>query len=156
MIIIDIPGVKTIQAEYLVLDYNGTLAVDGTLISGAGEMLNSLSEKINIHVITADTFGKAAENLKNVKCSLKVISGKDQTQQKNEFIHSLGKDKVIAIGNGANDALMLKNASLGIALIQKEGACSNTLFSADIVCTSIIDALELIKNPLRIAATLRI
>ena len=77
-------------------------------------------------------------------------------QQKNDFIHSLGKDKIIAIGNGANDALMLKNAALGIALIQKEGACSNTLFSADIVCTSIIDALELIKNPLRIAATLRI
>jgi len=156
MIAIDIPGVKTIQAEHLVLDYNGTLAVDGNLIPGAGEMLNSLSEKINIHVITADTFGKAAENLKNVKCSLKVISGNHQTQQKNEFIHSLGINEVIAIGNGANDALMLKNAALGIALIQKEGACSNTVFNADIVCTSILDALELLNNPLRIAATLRI
>jgi P-type E1-E2 ATPase len=152
----EIPGVKTIQAEHLVLDYNGTLAVDGTLISGACEMLNGLSEKINIYVITADTFGKAAQNLKNVKCSLKVISGNDQTQQKNEFIHSLGKDSVIAVGNGANDALMLKNSAIGIALIQKEGACANTVFSADIVCTSIIDALELLNNPLRITATLRI
>jgi P-type E1-E2 ATPase len=156
MIIIDIPGVKTIQAEHLVLDYNGTLAVDGKLIECVEKTLNGLSGKLNIYVVTADTFGKAAENLKNVKCILKVISGKDQTQQKNEFIHSLGKDKVIAIGNGANDALMLKNAALGIVLIQKEGACSNTIFSADIVCKSIIDALELIKNPLRIAATLRI
>ncbi len=156
MIIIEIPGVKTIHAEHLVLDYNGTLAIDGHLIQGAREMLNDLSEKIKIHVITADTFGKAAENLKNVKCELVVIGGQDQTQQKNEFIHSLRKDTVIAVGNGANDAKMLKNSTLGIALIQKEGACSNTVFSADIVCTNIIDALELLNNPLRIAATLRI
>jgi soluble P-type ATPase len=50
---------------------------------------------------------------------------------------------------------MLKNAALGIVVIQKEGATVKSLENADIVCNNIIDALELLKNPLRIIATLR-
>jgi len=155
MIIIEISGNKPIQAEHVVLDYNGTLAIDGVLIPEVKEKLNVLADRINIHVITADTFGKAQENLKEIRCECSVLIGDNQPWQKLQYITKLGKQKVIAIGNGSNDALMLKNASIGIAVIQKEGASINSVLNADIVCTDIIDALDLLINPLRCVATLR-
>ena len=50
---------------------------------------------------------------------------------------------------------MLKKSVLGIALIQGEVASVMTVQSADIVCICIIDALDLLINPVRIVATLR-
>ena len=155
MIEIDIPGIKKIYAEHLVLDYNGTVAEDGKLIMGVSGILNTLSDRLKVHVITADTFGNASAELTGVKCTLDIIGKGDQQKQKLDFISSLGSDKVIAIGNGYNDMLMLREAVLGISVIQKEGASAKTVAAADIVVTSIIDALELILNTLRIAATLR-
>jgi hypothetical protein len=34
MITVDIPRYRRIDAEHLVLDYNGTLAIDGNIIDG--------------------------------------------------------------------------------------------------------------------------
>ncbi len=155
MIEFKIPGIKTIQAEHLVLDYNGTVAVDGRLLPAISDKLNVISDRIEVHVITADTFGEAAAELQGVKCTLDIIKNGDQQKQKSDFIASLGADKVIAIGNGFNDLLMLKDAALGIAVVQEEGASAKTIFAADIVVVSITDALDLLLNPLRIAATLR-
>jgi soluble P-type ATPase len=50
---------------------------------------------------------------------------------------------------------MVKEAALGIAVIEKEGAAVETLLAADIVCGNILDALELLLNPKRLIATLR-
>ncbi len=155
MIAIDIPGYKKIDAEYLVLDYNGTLAIDGTIIPGLKDILNILAEDIQIHVITANTFGNAKKNLTDVICKLVIIKEENKQIQKAGYITKLGEQMVIAIGNGMNDELMLKNAALGIAVVQKEGASVKSLLNADIVCNNIIDALELLINPLRVAATLR-
>jgi len=155
MIVIKIPGNKTINAEHLVLDYNGTIAIDGVLIVGVKERLNYLAKEINVHVLTADTFGKAKDNLKNINCSCSVLDSYNQQLQKLKFINKLDKQKVIAIGNGFNDMLLLKNAALGIAVVQKEGASLKTLLQADIICKNVIDAIDLLTNPLRIAATLR-
>ncbi|MCX7985591.1 MAG: HAD hydrolase family protein [Bacteroidales bacterium] len=155
MIQLDIPGHKKIKAQHLVLDYNGTLAIDGELISGVAELLVKISEIIQIHVVTADTFGKAVKNLEDIRCIITILSNTDQRKQKSRYISRLGRKKVIAIGNGLNDMFMLKKAALSIAVIQKEGASAKTLSKADIVCYSIIDALELLINPLRITATLR-
>ena len=156
MIIIKIPGRETIRAEHLVLDYNGTLAVDGQILPGVKERLNTLAEHINIHVVTADTFGQAVRQLEDVHCVCSVLRGSDQQQQKQQFITGLGKEKVVAIGNGLNDLLMLRDSALGIAVIQREGASGQTLMNADIVCRDIPDALDMLKNPLRIKATLRV
>jgi len=43
MIEVNIPGYKVLQLEYLVLDHNGTLAVDGILMPGVKECLEKLS-----------------------------------------------------------------------------------------------------------------
>lgn len=156
MIEFNIPGKTPIKAEYLVLDYNGTLAIDVVLISGFKERLSILADKISTYVITADTYGKAQENLKGIPCQCLIINDLEQQLQKMEFVSKLGLQQVIAIGNGSNDALMLKSVALGIIVIQKEGASVKSLINADIICTNIIDALDLLINPLRIAATLRI
>lgn len=44
MIKIDIPGRETIEIEHVVLDYNGTIALDGQLIAGAAERIRELSK----------------------------------------------------------------------------------------------------------------
>lgn len=156
MLEITIPGRDTLRLKHLVLDYNGTLAIDGSLITGVQESLNRLTEKLVIHVITADTFGKAAESLKAVNCQLTILSNKNQQQQKADFVKKLGEQYTVAIGNGLNDALMLKQAALGLAVIQQEGAAVKTVQSADIAFNSITDALDLLLNPMRLKATLRV
>ncbi len=154
--IIDIPGNNSLTLSYLVLDYNGTLAVDGTLIDGVEERINRLAEELTVYVVTADTFGKAAVSLKNVNCNLTILGKGNQQQQKAGFVNKLGAGQVVAIGNGLNDALMLETVALGIAIVQQEGAAVKTLQKADVVFNNINDALDLLQNPLRLKATLRI
>ncbi|HDP55410.1 MAG TPA: ATPase P [Bacteroidetes bacterium] len=155
MISIKIPNRAAYNYDHLVLDYNGTLAIDGIPIEEVSALLAKLAQKLTVHVITADTFGSVSRYFNNTNIHLKIISGKEQAKQKAEFVNSLNPKTVIAIGNGANDGQMLKTASLGIALIQAEGASLQALTNADIVCTSIADALNLVINPRRISATLR-
>jgi soluble P-type ATPase len=47
-------------------------------------------------------------------------------------------------------------AALGIAVIQAEGAAPQTLCAADVVVREIGDALDLLVQPKRLAATLRV
>ncbi len=155
MIKIEIPGYGAIQIAHLVLDYNGTLAFDGTLLPGVKETLMQLTERLQVHVITADTFGLVRENLIDIPCTLSVLPPDGQTEAKREYVRRLGAAAVAAIGNGRNDRLMLQEAALGIAVIQGEGAAVETLLAARVVCPNIIHALELLLFPLRLKATLR-
>jgi soluble P-type ATPase len=150
-----IPGYRSLNLNYLVMDYNGTLAIDGELIAGVKAALIKLSEFMALHVLTADTFGKAAKGLSGIPCKLTVLPKEGQQAGKLKYVKDLGADKTVSIGNGRNDQLMLKESALGIAVILGEGASKETLLSADVVCTSIVSALELLSNPLRLTATLR-
>jgi P-type E1-E2 ATPase len=114
-----------------------------------------LSEQLEIYVLTADTFGTVEKGVAGVNCQVSVIKPEAQDKQKEQFVANLGKENVVAVGNGFNDALMLASAELGIVLLQTEGAAVKTLISADVVCRNITDALELLNNPLRLKATLR-
>ena len=155
MLTLEIPGHKTITAEHLVLDYNGTLAVDGRMIDGVAQLLKELSKQVSIHVLTADTFGSVKENVGTLNFKLLIMNQLEQDIAKETYILSLGKESVIAIGNGMNDVLMLDKAGLSIMIVQAEGACAKLFGVSDIVCTSVIDALGLLLNPLRVVATLR-
>jgi soluble P-type ATPase len=155
MIEIDIPGYKNLKLTHLVLDFNGTLACDGTLLPGVADRLKALSEKLTVVVLTADTFGKAAGELSGIPCSLTILPLAAQDEGKRAVVERLGSDSTVCIGNGRNDNLMLKTAGLGIAVILEEGASGVTIAVADVVCTSILSALDLLTNPLRLVATLR-
>jgi len=155
MLEIDIPGYKKLQLESLVLDYNGTLACDGTLLDGVRERLETLANTLKIYVLTADTFGRAREGLHRIPCELKVLPPGEQDIAKLDFIKGLGRETTVCIGNGRNDRLMVKEAALGIVVVQEEGAAVETILAADVVCLNIHAALELLISPLRLVATLR-
>ena len=57
----------------------------------------------------------------------------NEQEQKRSFVADLGADSVVAIGQGANDALMLKEAAIGICVLSREGSAVETLLAADIV-----------------------
>ncbi len=155
MLNISIPGFDDISLAHLVMDFNGTMACDGILIDGLRKLIFSLSKNIQVHVLTADTFGSAAGQLKNLPLLLSVLPKKDQDKAKLAYVEKLGCKECISIGNGRNDALMLEKSRIGIALIQEEGAAVNAVNSADIVCKDIHSALNLFVHPGRIIATLR-
>jgi P-type E1-E2 ATPase len=155
MIEVNIPGHGTLRLDFLVLDHNGTLAVDGNLVPGVRECLEKLSQDLTIFVVTADTFGKARAQLEGIPCDLTILPPGNQDRAKLAFVEKLGSDRTVCIGNGRNDALMLETAALGVAVLLAEGAATATLNSADVVCMGIVPALELLLNPLRLTATLR-
>ncbi len=155
MIDVEIPGSANLRLSHLVLDYNGTLALDGDLLTGVAETLQELANHLQLHVITADTHGTVAKKLADLPCSLHIIGPHEQDLQKDAFVCSLGAERVVAIGNGRNDCLMLKTAALGIALVQEEGASVAAILQADIVCTNILNASALLLKPDRLKATLR-
>lgn len=151
----EIPGFGPLRVDHLVLDYNGTLAVDGRLMPGVKVRLNRLAGSLAVHVITADTFGKARGSLRGVHCSLEILERGGEDRAKAALVRRLGARRVACIGNGRNDRLMLRAAALGIATIQREGAAVEALRAADIVVHDVRDALELLLAPRRLVATLR-
>lgn len=155
MITVDIPGSEKLELENLVLDYNGTIAADGELIGGIKKRLVRLAKELTIYVVTADTHGSAEKKLMQLPCTLEVLPPGVQDEQKRKVIRRLGTKTTVSIGNGRNDALMLKESILGIGVCQLEGASTMAISGADIVTTDINDALDLLLNPLRLIATLR-
>lgn len=155
MLEINIPGRGELRLRYLVADYNGTLACDGTLIPEVIPLLRALSTDLELHVVTADTFGEAAQNLQMLPVKLTVLPLDRQDQAKADYLKRLGARSTVCLGNGRNDVLMLRDAALGICITEAEGACVQTLQAADIVCRSARDALNLLLNPKRLIATLR-
>ena len=155
MLEIKIPGRSDLFIEHLVLDYNGTLAVDGIPLPGVLDLLSELSKSFNAHIITADTHGEVQTYLKPGTYSIHILEKEDQCHQKQTFVTQLGASKTIAVGNGYNDHLMLREAAIGIAVLQKEGVSYAALANSDIVFTNIIDALDSLRHPLRLSASLR-
>lgn len=154
MIEINIPGYKNLRIKNIVFDYNGTLAVDGIPLAKSIEHLKNLNKKVNVYVLTADTFGTSKKYLPD-EISLKIIGQNDQQFKKRDFVQSLGANETIAVGNGLNDILMVKIAVLGVAILDKEGCANQTLKNADLIYKNIIDFLESLENKKRIIATLR-
>jgi P-type E1-E2 ATPase len=155
MIEIDSPGVGPCRFEHLVLDVNGTMARDGQLLSGVKERLDRLREQFETHLITADTHGTQATIDRQLGLTAIRIPPVNQAQAKLAFIQQLNPQTVVAIGNGANDALMLEHAALGILVMGGEGAAVEALLRARVVVTDICEALDLLLFPKRLIATLR-
>ncbi|MFP4035561.1 MAG: HAD family hydrolase [Desulfovermiculus sp.] len=155
MLNIDIPDFGQLQLEHLVMDYNGTMAVDGIPVQGIRRRVEKLAERVKVHVITADTFGKVGSELEDWACSIEILGQEDQVGQKLAFVRELGADKCVCIGNGRNDRMMLEAAALGLAVMLDEGTSRECLLSADIALPGIMQALDLLLYPLRMTATLR-
>jgi len=156
MIEVSIPGHGVLRIEHLVLDFNGTLATDGELVSGVKKRLRALAEELDIHVVTADTFGRAKAELKGLPIELVILpTDVPQDIAKAEYVNRLGAEVTASVGNGRNDRAMLKQSALGIAIMLDEGVAVDTLMAADVVVSDIRFAFDLLIHPLRLVATLR-
>jgi P-type E1-E2 ATPase len=155
MIELNIPGWGQLRLEHLVMDVNGTLAVDGQLLEGVSRLLKNLRDRLTLHLLTADTHGR--QTVIDGQLGLKAvrIQPGDEAAQKAGYVRQLGAQGVVAVGQGANDAGMLKEAALGICVLSKEASAVEALLAADLLAPDIFTALELLEKPLRIVATLR-
>ena len=152
---IAIPHYADLQITHVVLDYNGTLASNGIVSEETRQILHQLTELYHVHVITADTFGTVKKELEAFDLEVIILSSEDHTAEKAQLIERLGTEQTVAMGNGNNDRLMLESAALSIALMGSEGCAVETMHTADILCGSIRDAMELLIYPKRLVATLR-
>jgi soluble P-type ATPase len=155
MLKIIIPGWKSLQLQHLVLDFNGTLAEDGTLLPAIAKALRRLADDLSLHVVTSDTLGTARQSLAGLPCDLVVIPTERQDFAKLAYVENLDARSCACIGNGRNDRLMLAAAGLGVAVMQGEGAAIDALTAADAVVTDIGTAFDLLLKPHRLISTLR-
>jgi soluble P-type ATPase len=155
MLELDIPGFGLVRLEHLVSDFTGTLSVNGQLIQKLDARLNKLAGFMKIHILTADTFGKAQAELKGINCEIHLLTGENHDVQKEEYVTKLGTNSVAAFGNGNNDRKMLKAARIGIAVSEGEGCAVDAIMAADVHVRSALDGLDLLLNPKRLKATLR-
>jgi soluble P-type ATPase len=155
MIELNIPGRGTLKLDHLVMDVNGTLAKDGRLLERLAKPVTSLKNRLALHLLTADTYGRQSDIDFTLGTQAVRLTRGDEAQQKADYVNALGAEHVVAIGQGANDAGMLKAAALGIAVLSDEGLAVEALLNADILMPSIYEALNLLEYPTRIVATLR-
>ena len=155
MIELNIPGYGLLSLKHLVTDVNGTLAIDGVLIEGVGKRIANLSDRLEVHMLTADTHGKQSTIDQQLNLTAVRVRPGNESTQKAAYVRKLGAKTVVAIGQGANDADMLKTAALGFCVLSQEGTSTSTLMSADLIVPDILTAFDLLDNPLRLIASLR-
>lgn len=155
MIELNIPGRDVIQLDHLVCDVNGTIALDGKLIDGVSKALLGLRDRLEVHMITADTHGRQEAIDRQLGFEAVRIPAGDEVEAKVAYVRDLNNERVVAIGQGANDAEMLREAAIGICLLSSEGLAIETLMAADLVIEDIQSALALLEHPMRLVASLR-
>jgi len=155
VIVLQIPGWGDRAWRHVVLDVNGTLTVDGELVPGAKERVRLLASRAQVHLLTADTRGTVAELARSLGVAWTRVAPGQEAEQKRDYVEGLGAEGVIAVGNGNNDALMLAAADLGIVVIGREGAATHAIMAADLATHDIVDALDVLLEPMRLLSTLR-
>jgi len=152
MLHVSVPTGEDLWLEHLVLDVNGTLTDRGRPIEAAARVLAELRDELALHVLSADTFGTAENVARELRAEFRRITSGDD---KVNYVQRLGPHKCVAVGNGRNDAPMLKTAALGIAVIGPEGAHARAVAAADVLTRSVEEALALLADPRALTATLR-
>jgi P-type E1-E2 ATPase len=149
---VDIPGRGLLTLEHLLLDVNGTLADRGVLLDGIAERLSRLAEKLEVRLVSADTFGTLGSIAAELGADSVRLAG---SLEKLELVDRLGASMCVVVGNGANDSAALRAAGLGIAVLGPEGASFEAIQAADVVCRSSVEALDLLLDERALVATLR-
>lgn len=154
MLSIPIPGRRTLQLQHLVLDYNGTIALDGELMPGVEERLARLAAAVTIHILTADTHGTVRAKCGHLNAQIQTFPQEGAALCKAEIVRRL-EGGACCIGNGYNDLEMLQEAQLSIGILGPEGMFPGLMAHMDVLVTSPQDALDLLLYPQRLRATLR-
>ena len=151
-----IPGGGKLRLQQALFDLNGTLATDGIVSEEVRKRLRRLQEILAVYLVTADTHGTVADLVRGCG-DLEIVKIKEgnEAEQKCAVLKKLGASRTVALGNGANDVAMLREARLGICVMQGEGTALQALMASDILVRSAEEALDLLLQPARLLATLR-
>ena len=154
MITIQRPGQSNLEIEFILIDFEGTLASDRRIHPKAKDKINLLSKRTKIYILTVEEKERVEEALKKVKAEIVYLAGGDSSQKKLELLRQLGPARTVAVGNGADDVPMIEEAGLGVCVLGKEGTFSEAMKKADVVFMNILDALDFLLKPLRQKASL--
>ncbi len=154
MIIIQRPGQEPLEIDFILIDFEGTLASDRRVHPKAKDKINLLSKRTKIYILTKGEKEVLEHPLKKIKAEIFYLTEGRSSRQKQDLLHQLGAARTVAIGNGVDDAPMIEEACLGICVMGKEGTSAETMKKAGVVALNILDALDFLLKPLRQKATL--
>jgi len=154
MIILQRPGRTPLEIEFILLNFEGTLATDRRIHPKAKDKLNLLAKRSKIYILAKGEQEATGEILKKVIAEVIFLTEGEASEGKLDLLRQLGATKTVAIGSGVDDVPMIEEAGLGICIIDVEGASGEAIKKADVVFTSILDALDFLLKPLRHQATL--
>ncbi|MGD0660481.1 MAG: HAD family hydrolase [Syntrophorhabdales bacterium] len=155
MISVPIPGWGELSIEYLMIDFNGTVAVDGKLKKEVKDAIDRISRYVKVFIITADSYDSVDAELGTSNVTFIKVNKVSSGDEKARVVKELGPEKIVAIGNGSNDVAMMRESALGIAVVGDEGCSTALVKEADIVVSDALKALGLLMHPERLVATLR-
>jgi soluble P-type ATPase len=154
MISIERLGQSNLEIEFILIDFEGTLASDRRVHPKAKDKINLLSKRTKIYILTKEEKERVEEVLKKVKAEIVYLTEGEPSQKKLDLLRRLGATRTVTVGNGVDDVLMIEEAGLGVCVLGKEGTSSEAMKKADLVFTNILDALDFLLKPLRQEATL--
>jgi soluble P-type ATPase len=154
MITIQRPGQSNLEVEFILIDFDGTLASDRRVHPKAKDKINLLSKRTKIYILAAEEKERVEDALRKVKAEIIYLTQGESSQKKLDLLHQLGPAKTVAVGNGVDDVSVLEEAGLGVCVLGKEGAFSEAVKRTDVVFLNILDALDFLLKPLRQKATL--
>jgi soluble P-type ATPase len=154
MISIERPGQGNLEIEFILIDFEGTLASDRRVHPKAKDKINLLSKRTKIYIPTVEEKERVEEVLKKVKAEIVYLREGESSQKKLDLLRQLGPARTVAIGNGVDDVPVIEEAGLGVCVLGKEGTSSEATKKADVVFMNILDALDFLLKPLRQKATL--
>jgi soluble P-type ATPase len=149
------PGKTELCIEHVVFDFNGTLACDGGISEAVKRKLLELADFYKLHVLTADTFGSAAEECNDLPVFLRIIPQGGNGLYKAQILDEIGPENCACLGNGANDIEMFKKAAFSICVLGREGLFASLIQYSDIIVNSVEDGIDLLLNTKRIIAGMR-
>jgi soluble P-type ATPase len=154
MITIQRPGQKPLEIEFVLIDFEGTLASDRRVHPKAKDKINLLSKRTKIYILTKGEKEITEDVLRRVKAEVVYSLEGETSRQKLDLLRQLGPIRTVAIGNGLDDAPMIEEAGFSICVMGKEGTSTETMMKADVVVSNVLDALDFLLKPLRQKATL--
>jgi len=154
MISIERPGQSNLEVDFILIDFEGTLASDRRVHPKAKDKINLLSKRTKIYILAKEEKECVEEALKKVKAEIIYLMEGKSSQQKLDWLHQLGATRTVAIGNGIDDIPMIEEAGFSICIMSKEGTSSEAMKKSDAVFINIFDALDFLLKPIRQKATL--
>jgi P-type E1-E2 ATPase len=149
---IEIPGRPPLSLDHVVLDVNGTLTDRGRLLDGVGGCVERLRSHVGVLLVSADTFGTLEQIGEDLGVETRTVRG---GVDKRRLVEEFGPERTAVIGNGTNDGPALAAAAVGLAVLGPEGTSGDAVRTADVLCRSVVEAVELLLDPNALAATLR-